>query len=490
MGKGSSTPPAPDYNAAVQNQGAANTNAAQQTAQLSNPNIISPYGNQTVSFDGNQPTITQTLTPTAQQTLNQQQQTQLGLSQTANQQQQNVGNLLNTPFSFGGQAQTSLGNAGPLVAASDTNNYATSVTAPTAQAQGGVAAPNLQNSVNMSGIGQVNQAPSGGQYGQASGVNGSPQLQGQLNTSGVASAAINPGTTAQQAILSRLQPTLQANRTSAETQLVNQGLRPGTQAYDAAERNLGNQENDQYTQAALQGINLDQAANQQGFNQAQASGQFANQSALDQYNAGLSGQQLANNAIGQNFNQGLASQQAGNAAQGQQFNQAVQSGQFGNDAQLASFNAGLQNQQAGNNAIGQNFAQSINGQQAANAATNQNYQNTLSGMQAQNAAQNQIFNQNLQSGQFNNTAIQQQLAQALQQRDLPLNEINSLLSGSQIQNPQFSPYTGSTVAPNPVLAGTQSAAQYNQNQAAIQAAGKNSLLSGLYGLGGAAITAL
>ena len=49
--KDSPSPPAqPDYAAAAQAQGAANKEAAIASAKLSNPNITSPYGNQTVTY--------------------------------------------------------------------------------------------------------------------------------------------------------------------------------------------------------------------------------------------------------------------------------------------------------------------------------------------------------------------------------------------------------------------------------------------------------
>lgn len=286
MGKSVKAPPSPDFTGAAQAQGQANLASGLQSAQLSNPNINSPYGTQTVTYDGTIPTVTQQLTPTGQQTVNQQQQADLGLATLANQQTGSVGNILNTPFGFGGQPQS------------------------------------------------------------------------QLDLSGVAKAPINGGTTAQDAIMSRLQPQLDRQRTSTETGLINQGLRPGSEAYDNAIKDLGQQENDQRTQAALQGLNLDMSANQQGFNQA------------------------------------------------------------------------------------------------------------------------------LQGGQFGNTAVNQQLAQALQLRDQPLNEISGLMSGSQIQNPQFAAYQGQNVAPAPVMQGVQNQASWDQNLYNQQVAQQNSGLSGLFGLGG------
>ena len=51
MGKDSpSPPPAPDYTGAAQAQGAANVEAARLSARMANPNIIGPYGSQTISY--------------------------------------------------------------------------------------------------------------------------------------------------------------------------------------------------------------------------------------------------------------------------------------------------------------------------------------------------------------------------------------------------------------------------------------------------------
>ena len=88
---------------------------------------------------------------------------------------------------------------------------------------------------------------------------------------------------------------------------------------------------------------------------------------------------------------------------------------------------------------------------------------------------------------FQNQAVQQQLAQQMALRNQPLNEISALLSGSQVQMPQFQGYTGSTVAPTPYLQAMQAqdaAAVQRYGIAANQAA---SNMSGLYSVAGAAL---
>ena len=289
MGKSAPTPPAtPDYAAAATAQGAANVDTARVQSKLNNPNMYTPYGTQLVSYNGDQPTITQSLTPEAQKTLEQQQQVQSQLASLSGKGADLAVNVLDKPFTFGG-----------------------------------------------------------------------PSVKTSLDLSNVAKMPVNAGITSQEAIMSRLEPSLAKQRTSTETNLINQGLRPGTEAYDNAIQLLGQQENDARTQAVLSGLNLDTNANAQMYNQA------------------------------------------------------------------------------------------------------------------------------LQAGQFENTAQQQALAEAIQQRQMPLNEITALQSGSQIQNPQFGAYQGTNVATTPIFAATQAAGQAAQNNYNQQVATQNTNTAGLYQLGGA-----
>jgi hypothetical protein len=375
MGKSVEAPAAPDYKGSAIAQGAANLESARATAKLSNPNMYTPYGTQLVSYNGDIPTVTQTLNPTAQKALTAQQNVQLSLANLGQQGATTASDVLNKPFSFGGPAvQTSLGPTEALKSGPTADQYGL--------AQGGVNAPNLSTSLDLSGVAKM---------------------------------PVNAGMTGQEAIMSRLTPYLQQQRTSTEAQLVNQGLRPGTEAYNNAAKLLGQQENDARQQAALQGLNLDLTANQQGYGQ------------------------------------------------------ALTSGQFGNQAQLSQFGANLQNQQAGNQAIAQNYGQG------------------LTASQAENARIAQQFNQTQQGAQFGNTAQQQALAEAIQQRQMPLNEITALMSGSQIQNPQFGAYQGATVQPAPLFQATQAKGMFDANAYNQQVASANANTAGLYSLGGAAI---
>jgi hypothetical protein len=65
---------------------------------------------------------------------------------------------------------------------------------------------------------------------------------------------INPGQTYSEAIMSRLQPQLAQQSQSQAAALANQGIVPGTQAYDNAMRTFNQQQNDLLTSAQIQGM--------------------------------------------------------------------------------------------------------------------------------------------------------------------------------------------------------------------------------------------
>jgi hypothetical protein len=81
-------------------------------------------------------------------------------------------------------------------------------------------------------------------------------------------APINAGTTAQQAIMSRLQPTLESNEEALRTRLINQGINLGSTAYNREQALQGQRANDLYLQAAMQGIGLDTNARKDALNEA------------------------------------------------------------------------------------------------------------------------------------------------------------------------------------------------------------------------------
>jgi hypothetical protein len=97
-------------------------------------------------------------------------------------------------------------------------------------------------------------------------TSGMPEFSG-VDLSTLARAPVNAGMTAQEAILSRLNPTLASDEEALRTRLANQGISIGSNAYGREIGLQGQRGNDLRLQAAAQGISLDQAARQQGLNE-------------------------------------------------------------------------------------------------------------------------------------------------------------------------------------------------------------------------------
>lgn len=138
--------------------------------------------------------------------------------------------------------------------------------------------------------------------------------------------AINPGQTAQDAIMARVQPMLDRQYDRTNNQLANQGIQVGSEAYSNAQRDFGQQANDAYSQAALQGIDLTQRARQQGM----AEQGFYSQTPINLLNAVRSGSQVQTpqgGSAGPQANYLGAAQAQGNAALGQY---GAQVGQYNN----------------------------------------------------------------------------------------------------------------------------------------------------------------
>jgi hypothetical protein len=88
-----------------------------------------------------------------------------------------------------------------------------------------------------------------------------------FNPTDLPSTGINPGEDYTSAIMRRLQPTLQHQSEMSDQQLANQGIMPGSEAYNNAKRLLAQNQNDQYTSAVTGGMQTGLAANQQAYNQ-------------------------------------------------------------------------------------------------------------------------------------------------------------------------------------------------------------------------------
>ena len=488
MGKSSpSPPPAPDYAGAATAQGAANVEAARATAKLGNPNIIGPYGSQTIKY-GAGGSFDEAGYNRAMDSFNSR---PVGAAPTQSQFQkyktdregengeyvddvQAYENALSNFQSSRGVAPTrEQYTTGADMDIPTITQTLTPDAMETLKAQQDVqknlaylgqqgigtaqrvmgqpfnySGPNIQTSLGQQRplnygpeMGQYGTAGSvnAGAYGQAGGVNADQygNLMSRADMSGVAAMPVNAGMTGQQAIMNRLAPQLARQSAATQQQLANQGITSGSEAYRNAMIQEQQGQNDLLSQAALQGIGLDMGANQQGYGQAMGQANLYNQTLGQGFGQASQAQQLQNQAISQNFGQGATAQSQANAAMGQNYGQAGTS-------------AGLFNQ-----AVGQDY------------------------------------NMGLGGAQFGNTAAQQALAQQIALRNQPLNEITGLMSGSQIQTPQFQGYQGANIAAAPIFGAAQAQGQADMQNYGIAQAGANAQMAGLGNLagtlGGAAI---
>jgi hypothetical protein len=138
----------------------------------------------------------------------------------------------------------------------------------------------------------------------------------QINQAALPSYGINPGQVYSDAIMQRLQPSLQRQTQALDAQLANQGIMPGSKAYETAKILQGQTQNDALTSAITQGMGVGLQANQQQFGQNfnVAGADLAARQAINQQ--GMAGNSLA-------YQQQLANQGLGMQAQGQAFNQAL-----------------------------------------------------------------------------------------------------------------------------------------------------------------------
>jgi hypothetical protein len=230
-------------------------------------------------------------------------------------------------------------------------------------------------------------------------------------------------------LMQRMNPQLARERGNIEQRLADQGIRYGSQAYASAMDDYNRQANDARFGAIGQAGSEQQRMNQMAAQQAQ----FQNTAQGQAYAQAQGRGEFANQAQNQNYNQALGAGSFANQAVGQQFQQ---------NAALGSFqNAGL----------AQQLAQAQSGFNASNASRNQY-------MQEQYAARNQ-----------------------------PINEITSLLSGSQVNNPNFVNTPGSQI-PTTDYAGIVNN-NFSQQMGIYQQQNQNfqSTIGGILGLGAGAL---
>lgn len=536
------SPPDPNKTAAAQTATNIGTAIANQT--LGNVNQVTPDGNLTYSQTGSTKwtdplngkeydlptyTATQTLSPEQQAIKNQTDAAELNMATLASTQSGKLNTLLGSQldisqapaagsagaiglpkyqsFTGGPQLQTGLGNYGNVQSSIAGAGPIQTGLGNTGKVQTALAgAGNVQSAIASAGPIQ-NQVANAG------------KIQTSLGNAGdiTKSYAFDIDTSKyEQALLDRLNPQLERDRAALETKLSNQGLQPGSEAYNRAIDEANRAANDArigatlsagQEQSRIAGLAQGQAmfqnsAQQQAYDQMTGIGQFYNSAQAQQYAQNANDMQMANAAQGQTFGQNKAQLEAGNAAQQQQYDQTLSSGQFANAAQQQLFNNALQAAQftnaaqeqtfgqnkaqleAGNAAQNQKFTQGLAGAEFGNNALQQQYQNQNTATAGNNALADQRFN--AQQAKFNlqNQERAQYLNELYAQRNQPVNEISALLSGAQVGSPNFVPTQGVQV-PTVDYAGLVN--QNYQNQLSTwqqNNANSQNLLGGLLGFGG------
>lgn len=351
-----SAPEAPDYQAAAQEQAQSSREVTEQQTWANRPTINTPFGQQTwevtPTWDPatgqyiNSWTQNTNLTPESQQALEAQQRIQAGRSGLAEsllgRSQQEFGNTMDwsqfTPMSMGPQAQTVGQNLPEFQQAPNTPNYSPE------QIQRQLDTGNLQN------------------------VDSSQRYSQQAND-----AIYNQWA-------SRQEPLMKERAEQMRTQLYNQGLKEGDQAFDREMQKLQQGQDDARLQA--------------------------------QYQATIGAGQEAERMYGMDL--GL---------RGQQFNEAAQGGAFANSAAAQALQ-----QQLGIG--GQQFQQQMAGAQLGDQRRQQVGQEQM-------AFGNQNFQQQMQQSNYQNQLRQQQIAEEMQRRGFSLNEINAILTGQQVGMPSM-----------------------------------------------------
>lgn len=250
MSDSPSAPPAPDYTAAANATAAGNLEAAKVAAAANRVNQVTPYGN-----------LTYTQNPNSGSTFDQagydkalaayQSQPHNGAANPAPSGGYSLGNLPGTSATGGGFLG---GRAAPNKAdfthgGSNYDTYtATQTLSPAEQSK--------LDKNNTLANGLLDTAQLG-----LTGVN--DNLKKGFDFSALPAQAVNAGQTAQDAIMARLAPQQARDEDSLRTRLINQGVRPGSQAWDNEFNNFNQGKNDANSQAALQGIGVGQQARQQ-----------------------------------------------------------------------------------------------------------------------------------------------------------------------------------------------------------------------------------
>jgi hypothetical protein len=517
------SPRAPDPYETARAQGAVNRETAITQAGLNMTNQYTPGGsleyNQTGTWADGTPRYEsrQTLSPEQQQLYNMSNQAGAQYGQTALNQLSSVSGRLSQPFSTeqAGFDERAYLAANPDVAANGGNAWDHYNQYGRAEGRGGSGA--MERSLNTSGLPGL--SSSAGAIGNARpqyGIANAGQIQTGFDDVGKAQGSIKNVGSAQRdlgdfgetargfadvggqqrtidysafgdpniarssvenALMQRMAPQLSQDRAALETKLANQGLTPGTQAYDQGIDEFNRQVNDARLGAIINAGGEQSRIAGLGI----AQGQFANAGQERDYAQALGRASFFNSGQAQDFGQGATRASLYNQGQAQDFGQQISAADLANRAQAQNFGQAQDRANFANQAQQQQYGQNANDASFWNQAQQQDFGQSLSNANLGNQARAQGFNESLNSANFANQARQNAIGENVQNRQQPLNELAALLSGIQMQGPSFmnTPQTG--------VQGTDVTGPIMQNYQ-MQMQQRNAAMGGLFGLGAAALS--
>lgn len=277
-----SAPPAPDYAGAATAQGAANAEAARIQGRMNNPNYRNPYGTQTVTWDGDTPTIDQRFSPEQQRIFDAQMANEAGMQGIAGQGIGALGGIIGSGLDLSG-------------------------------------APNMRGAYGATPQGQVlDQAQLPGRGSVYQRVDGLPQ--------GPESNEVMRGQIID-AMMRRSNEDFGQREEQVNSDLVARGLAPGTEAYKREMDRIDEARNDARSQAELSADDM-------------VSGAFGRDLSRQQNAYQQQFQDQATQFDQMNQNRGMATSE-----QGQRFNQQGQNAELGMRGQQQGYNQSAQNRQ-------------------------------------------------------------------------------------------------------------------------------------------------
>lgn len=441
MGGKSSTPPPPDYAGAAQQQAQSSKEVTNIQNYANRPDQYTPWGSTTWGQEAmidpstgqevTRWTQQQQLSPLSQQALDQQLMLQNQRSQLAGGFMGRVAESYAQPFDW-----TNLPGTAGTPQGQMTGTYQAQQFLP-GQQPFDTSAP-MQTTSAQGGAGL---RPTG------------QHTQGVPSTTETRNAAnfVNERRRIEDQMFNRMRPEHQRQEDSVRTMLANQGLTPGSEAYNRELERLGDQQSRERYNAMQQG-----SAEQQA------------------YQNMLMGQQQ------QAFSQDMSSQAQQNAALQNLFQQRQAAGQYGLSREQQAFGQDMAAQQAYNQALGQQYNQDLSRANFYNQAQQQMYGQQL-GANAQN------FNQMQQMADYQNKLRQQAISEQAMQRGMSLNEMNALLTGQQVSTPSMPGFqTAQASQPLQALQAAQMQGQYGLQAAKMENESSNSMFGGLGQLAGTA----